>query len=174
MRYATLAIVLAGATFAQTVSAQQTASPVATMTDWSVFSEATPRGCWSVSIPKKSVATRDGRDVTREVRRGEIYLYTAYRPETGAKGEIAFTGGYPFAPGSTVKVEIGRNSFDLLTQEDWAWAANTEQDAALRDAMRAGEEAVITGRSSRGTVTRDTFSLRGFTAAMAEAERRCQ
>jgi hypothetical protein len=33
---------------------------------------------------------------------------------------------------------------------------------------------VLTGRSGRGTQTRDTFSLDGFTAAMTEAEARCK
>jgi hypothetical protein len=32
---------------------------------------------------------------------------------------------------------------------------------------------VVTGVSSRGTTTKDTFSLLGFTAALDEAERRC-
>ena len=31
-----------------------------------------------------------------------------------------------------------------------------------------------TGRSGRGTQTKDTFSLLGFTAAVEEAEKRCQ
>jgi hypothetical protein len=33
---------------------------------------------------------------------------------------------------------------------------------------------VLTARSARGTQTKDTFSLLGFTAAMQEAETRCK
>jgi len=33
---------------------------------------------------------------------------------------------------------------------------------------------VLTARSSRGTTTKDTFSLLGYTAAVEEAEKRCQ
>ena len=39
--------------------------------------------------------------------------------------------------------------------------------------MKAGANAVLTARSSRGTQTQDTFSLLGFTAAVEEAENRC-
>jgi len=39
--------------------------------------------------------------------------------------------------------------------------------------LRAGSEAVLSARSARGTDTRDTFSLFGFTAATEEAQRQC-
>jgi hypothetical protein len=32
----------------------------------------------------------------------------------------------------------------------------------------------MSARSGKGTETKDTFSLRGFTAAMEDAEKRCQ
>ena len=40
-------------------------------------------------------------------------------------------------------------------------------------AMKRGTEAVLTARSERGTQTKDTFSLLGFTAAIEDAETRC-
>ncbi len=39
--------------------------------------------------------------------------------------------------------------------------------------MQRGVDAVLTARSQRGTQTRDTFSLLGFSAAMDEAAARC-
>jgi hypothetical protein len=41
-------------------------------------------------------------------------------------------------------------------------------------AMRAGSDAVLTARSARGTQTKDTFSLVGYTAASDEAAKRCK
>ncbi|MFA5539880.1 MAG: invasion associated locus B family protein [Gemmobacter sp.] len=152
--------------------AQESTNRVATETDWSVFTEGDPRECWGVSSPKETVNTRDGAPVS--VRRGDILLFVTFRPDSGARGEISFTGGYPFANGSTVGVQIGNDRFDLFTDGEWAWPANANDDAALLAAMRRGADAVLTARSARGTTTRDTFSLLGFTAAMAEAERRCQ
>jgi hypothetical protein len=46
-------------------------------------------------------------------------------------------------------------------------------DARILTAMKRGSNAILTARSARGTQTRDTFSLLGFTAAAEEAERRC-
>ncbi len=164
---------LAAATFlAAPAMAQESTNRVAAETDWSVFVEESPRACWSVSAPKETVNTRDGQIVS--VRRGDILLFVSFRPDQDVAGEISFTGGYPFAPDSTVSVEVGDQTFQLFTSGDWAWPASAEDDGRLRDAFRRGAQAVITGRSARGTTTQDTFSLFGFTAALEEAERRCR
>ena len=47
-------------------------------------------------------------------------------------------------------------------------------DKEIITAMKRGAKAVITGRSSRGTKTEDTFSLKGFTAAVEDASKRCK
>lgn len=166
------ALGVAMALAASSATAQESTNRVATKTDWSVFTEANPRECWGVSSPKETVNSRDGQPVS--VRRGDILLFVTFRPGAGARGEVSFTGGYPFATGSTVKVEIDGQSYDLFADGEWAWPASAEADAALLTAMKRGATAVLTGASGRGTQTRDTFSLRGFTAAMQEAETRCQ
>ncbi|MGP3696808.1 invasion associated locus B family protein [Rhodobacter sp. NSM] len=164
------AIVIAG--LATGATAQTSDNLVATKTDWSVFAESSPKECWGVSTPKQTEATRDGKAVS--VRRGDILLFVTYRPGSGAKGEISYTGGYPFAPGSTVNVNIGGTTFELFTDGEWAWPANPQDDAALLAAMKRGSTAVLTARSARGTQTKDSFSLSGFTAAMSDAETRCK
>jgi hypothetical protein len=108
------------------------------------------------------------------VRRGDILLFVTFRPGTGAAGEISFTGGYPFAPGSTVNMKVGDASFEMFVDGEWAWPQNSADDAAMLAALKGGESAVLTARSARGTQTQDTFSLLGFTAAMTEAEARCK
>jgi hypothetical protein len=96
-----------------------------------------------------------------------------YRPSEVAKGQIAFTGGYPFASGSTVNVNISGNEFEMFTEGEWAWPASASDDAKMVTAMKRGASAIVTGVSGRGTVTKDTFSLLGFTAAVEDAEKRC-
>ncbi|MCC5955118.1 MAG: hypothetical protein JJU07_03370 [Natronohydrobacter sp.] len=154
-----------------TAQAQESTNRVAAETDWSVFVETSPtKECWAVSAPRETVNTRGGQPV--QVRRGDILLFATYRPGRSAP-EISFTGGYPFAPDSTVGVTIGTNEFQLFVDGQWAWAGSPEDDQRLFAAMRGGAEAVLTARSSRGTNTRDTFSLFGFTAASEEAGRQC-
>lgn len=151
--------------------AQESTNQVATKTAWSVFEEGDPKECWAVSAPRETVNTRDGNVVA--VRRGEILLMTFYRPSAGVKGQLTFTGGYPFAGGSTVEIDVGGNKYDLFTEGEWAWAQSTADDAKIIAALKGGSEAVLTARSSRGTQTKDTFSLMGFTAAVEEAAKRC-
>ncbi|MBY6049079.1 invasion associated locus B family protein [Vannielia litorea] len=150
--------------------AQESDNRVAAKTDWSVFVEDDPKECWSVSAPKETVNTRDGRVVA--VRRSDILLFVTFRPGNGA-GEVSFTGGYPFAGGSTVTLDIGGTQFELFTEGEWAWSASPQDDAKILTAMKRGAEAKLSARSSRGTRTEDTFSLLGLTAAIEEAEQRC-
>lgn len=151
--------------------AQESTNRVASETDWSVFVENDPTECWGVSSPKETVNTKDGRVVA--VRRGDILMFVTFRPGSGVNGELSFTGGYPFAEGSTVNLKIGDSSFELFTEGEWAWPASPGDDSKILTAMKRGSSAVATARSARGTQTQDTFSLLGFTAAMEEAEKRC-
>ncbi|MFV0512038.1 MAG: invasion associated locus B family protein [Jhaorihella sp.] len=150
---------------------EESSNRVAAKTDWSVFVESDPKECWSVSAPKETVNTRDGRVVA--VRRGDILLFVFYRPGAEVQGQVTFTGGYPFAEGSTVNMDISGTEFELFTDGEWAWPATPADDAKIVTAMKRGAQAVLTARSSRGTQTKDTFSLLGFTAAIEDAEKRC-
>lgn len=162
-----IAALLAPAAFAQ----EQSTNRVAAKTDWSVFVEDNPTECWGVSTPKETVNSRDGRVVA--VNRGQTLLMVFYRPSAGAKGQVAFTGGYPFASGSTVSMDISGNTFELFTEGEWAWPATTDDDTKIITSMKRGANAVLSGQSGRGTKTKDTFSLLGFTAAVEDAAKRC-
>ena len=162
-----LAAMLATGAMAQ----DQSTNRVAAKTDWSVFVEDNPTECWGVSTPKETVNSRDGRVVA--VNRGQVLLMVFYRPSAGAKGQVAFTGGYPFASGSTVNMNISGNSFELFTEGQWAWPATAEDDSKIITAMKRGADAVLSARSGRGTNTKDSFSMLGFTAAVEDAAKRC-
>lgn len=153
-----------------TAVAQESTNVVATEGDWTVFAAENPKECWAVSPPKSTLNTKDGKEV--EVTRGDIRLYVAYRP--GQAGEVSFAGGYPFAPDSTVEVDIGGQKFNLFTEGESAWTGSPAEDGKLVGALRAGSSAVVTGRSARGTTTKDSFSLSGITAATNTAQERCK
>ncbi|WP_102226319.1 invasion associated locus B family protein [Acidimangrovimonas sediminis] len=152
--------------------AQETKNRVAVKTDWSVFTEGNPKECWGVSSPKSSVITENGKKVSAQ--RGDILLFVTYRPGHDGKGEVSFTGGYPFAKDSTADLVIGSDKFTMITDGEWAWPAKPEDDQKVIDAMKGGADAVITAHSSRGKETKDTFSLLGFTAATEDAATRCK
>ncbi|MDS9466565.1 hypothetical protein RGQ15_03100 [Paracoccus sp. MBLB3053] len=168
-------VAAAATLFAITLSsaalAQGTDSPIGTAGDWTAFSANNPKECWAVSAPKETRNT-DSNGNAKEVTRGDIRLYVAYRP--GQSGEVSFTGGYPFAPDSAVELNIGGQNFKLFTEGESAWAASPSEDTKIVSALRAGSSAIVTGRSARGTVTKDTFSLSGITAMTNKAQESCK
>ena len=167
-------LTLAAATLIATqVGAQATTDNlVAANTDWSTFEAENPRECISTSAPKQSLLTDSAGNAT-DGRRGDIYLMVFYRPAENVKGQIMFTGGYPFAPGSTVNMNVSGTTFELFTEGEYAWPATPEDDAKVVAAMKRGSDAVLKASSGRGNITTDTFSLSGVTAAVEEAANRC-
>ena len=156
---------------ANAAMAQEETNRVASDTDWAVFEGSDPKECWAVTAPKETVNTRDGRVVS--VRRGDVLLFVTYRPEQSIEGEISYTGGYPFSDGSTATLEVGGSTFELFTEGEYAWPATPADDQKIITALKRGADAVVTARSSRGTQTKDTFSLLGATAMIEDAEKRC-
>ena len=168
-----LAIAFSSLAFSITYASAQASSTkkVAEKTDWSVFVDENPRECWAVSKPKKTLNTLNGKPV--KAIRGEILLFVFYRPDEEVTGQITFTGGYPFAK-KPVEIDIDGKKFSLPTVEkQWAWSATSEDDKKILAALKLGGKARITGYSSRGKTTIDTFSLIGLTAATDEAKKRC-
>ncbi len=165
-----LAAGIAFGTMAATAGAQESTNRVAANTDWSVFVEESPKECWGVSAPKETVNSKDGQPVS--VRRGDILLFVTFRPGQ-TDGEVSFSGGYPFAGGSTVTMDISGTTFDLFTDGEWAWSASKDDDARIVAALKTGTSAILSARSGRGTQTKDTFSLLGVSAALDDAAKRC-
>lgn len=134
--------------------------------DWTArsYEEGGAAVCNMFSAPK-----RDEGDYTT---RGEIIAFVTHRPDGQQWNVLAFDMGYPIQEGSEVTVEIGSESFSLFTRGDLAFSYPRD-DAALVRAMRAGAEMIVRGTSARGTATRDTYSLIGFTAAHDAINRAC-
>ncbi len=139
------------------VAAQDKA--LGTYRDWSAqtFSESGSTVCSMWSQPTKAEG--------KYTRRGEIYAFVTHRPARNRINELSFEAGYIFKPDSEVTVAIGDETFSLFTKDSTAWNRTAAGDEALVKAMRAGSRMVVKGESSRGTVTTDTFSLQGFSAA---------
>ena len=80
---------------------------VATKTDWSVFTEENPKECWGVQQPQGN-----REHPRRQAGFGQARRYPAVRdlPAGAGGGETSFTGGYPFAPGSKVELNVDGTS----------------------------------------------------------------
>ncbi|MCX8508187.1 MAG: hypothetical protein ORN49_04790, partial [Rhodobacteraceae bacterium] len=98
--------------------AQTSDKRVSASTDWSVFVDGNPQKCWGVSAPKETVNTKGGKPAS--VKRGDILLFVTYGKDD--KGTVSFAGGYPFAPGSNVDLDVNGTKFELYVDGEWAWA----------------------------------------------------
>ncbi len=155
--------------------AAQELAMVDSETDWSVYVAESPKECFIVSKPTDWSAQRDGQAVT--VRRGDIRFYISIIPGEQIASEPSFLAGYPLKQDAPVEMRVKDTTINLYPNAEinaeYAWP-RPDEDAALIAAMRGGSEATIIGTSARGTVTTDTFSLIGFTAAYEKAQEMCQ
>lgn len=141
--------------------------------DWSIFkADSGKKECWIVSAPTSSTAKRGGKTIP--VKRGDILLMVTIRPGDSVNNELSYAAGYPFRKDSTVNVKIGSDGHELFTEGEWAWLSSGSEDDKMVQAMKRGAVAVVTGVSKRGTTTIDTFSLKGFTAALEQARSLCK
>ena len=125
--------------------------------------------CYALSRPTASEP--------KKVHRDPAFFLINDWPGRKAKGEPEIVPGYQYKDGSDVTVEIGANKFTLFTKNDGgaggAWVEAQADEQRLVDAMKAASEAIVTGTSKRGTITRDTYSLAGFGDALEKAHQAC-
>lgn len=149
--------------------AQGAATRVEQFKDWGAYVFNDPqRGkmCFAVSQPKDMEP--------KNVNRDPVYFFVTTRPKEGVREEVNVITGYPYKEGSKTSVQIGSDVFTLYTSGDGAWLENAAEEARLVNAMRRGSTMVVKGTSRRGTLTVDTYSLSGITAATKKALASCQ
>ncbi|WP_319533788.1 invasion associated locus B family protein [uncultured Cohaesibacter sp.] len=149
--------------------AQGAATRVEQYNDWGAYVFNDPqRGkmCFAVSQPKSTEPSGVNRD--------PIYFFVTSRPREGVREEVNVITGYPYKEGSKTTIQVGSDNFTLYTSGDGAWLENAAEEARLVNAMRRGSTMVVRGTSRRGTVTTDTYSLSGITAATRRATDECQ
>jgi hypothetical protein len=165
LRVAALAAAVALVGVAPAMAEQQ---QIGTFNDWQAFviREGGNTTCFVASKPKK-----DEGDYTS---RGDIFAMVTARPAANVTNEVSIVAGYVFKDGSDVEIVVdGDKKFTLFTKGGNAWARDKATDNALVAAMKKGRSMVVRGTSSRGTATRDTYSLSGITAALNRIAATC-
>jgi hypothetical protein len=136
---------------------------------WMAFAEKEAKGklCAAFAEPSTSTYSQPikGRDPA-------LFFLTRF-PSKNVRTEGSTALGYPVAANAKVVVQIDdAQTFTMFAEKDTAWLPD-ERDAALVDAMRKGDEMIVRGTSRRGTVTTDTYSLEGVTAAVNAITKAC-
>ena len=138
--------------------------------DWGAYT-ATPGGkkiCFVIAKPSSAETKPPGRS------RGEPYMFLSTRPAEKVTNEISIAVGYPFKRETQATAQVGSTTFALYTEGDGAWIKNAEEEAHMIDAMRSGDTAVVTGTSTHGTETIDTYSLKGLSQALDRVAQECK
>ncbi len=161
------ATLLAGLFF---VNAAQASEPklISKHNDWSAFTfmENGQKVCFMASQPESAKGNY--------TKRGEIFALITHRPGDNSFDVVSFVAGYTYKKNSDVNVTVGNKKFTLFTQADTAWTSDNATDKALTNAIKNGNSMVVKGSSTRGTLTTDTYSLSGSTAAYQAITNACK
>jgi invasion protein IalB len=142
-----------------------------TFQTWSAYSNGTgaAKTCYVMAQPQTSFP--------KKVKRDPIYFLISDWPGRHAKNEAEIVPGYKFKEDSTVIAQVGKEKYTFFTKNDsddgTAWVQDVSDEAKLVDAMMRGANVTVTGTSSRGTVTKDTYALAGLEQALDRIHSTC-
>jgi hypothetical protein len=164
----TLGLMLAVLVGATAGAAAQSTTALGQFSRWTAYTYLAGGGkvCYVVTQPSESAP--------KGVNRDPVYVFITNRPKEGVRHEVSVITGYPYKEGSKTEVKIGSDSFVMFTKDDGAWMQNAAEESRLIASMKAGSDMIVSGTSRRGTVTTDTYSLAGVTAALKKIDGECQ
>lgn len=135
--------------------------------DWTSYSysENGHKVCFITSVPKKAEG--------KYKKRGDIYLIVSHRTGEKRWDEVSVQTGYAYKKDSEATLNIGKTRYNFFTAGDSAWAYDLGDDKKVINSMVKGSNLIVNGVSARGTKTKDTYSLRGFSAAYRSINQAC-
>jgi Invasion associated locus B (IalB) protein len=117
-----------------------------------------------------------GFPVKREpahVKRKSAVMMVTHRPDEHVSDVVSFDEGYLFKDGSDATLDVDGAKFDLFSKGDTAWSRTSETDKEIVGAMATGTHATIEGTPQKGPAMDDTYSLAGFSHALALIDKAC-
>tara|TARA_Y100001970_G_scaffold213008_1_gene260218 strand:- start:2631 stop:3104 length:474 start_codon:yes stop_codon:yes gene_type:complete len=114
--------------------------------------------CYIGSSPVES-------DLPETKKRGDNYILV-YKIVGNDENIIQIEAGYKYDLEKSINVKIDNTDFNFYTTEDSSETAWTNDDSKVIYAMKKGLVLILTGHSTRGTVTNDVYTLKGFTKAI--------
>ena len=113
-------------------------------------------------------------DLPPEKNRGDFYILV-YKNIGSPETVVQIEAGYDYKIGPDINVKIDQGDYDYVfySTKDLPSAAWTNDDKKVIFAMKKGLDLVVTGESSRGTITNDTYTLKGFTASYNKLTEDC-
>lgn len=166
-----IALTVAGLAFGTSVALAQPAGStlLGTFEAWEAY-KGTDNGRGSVCYVVSQPQTKDPATAKRDA----VYFLITSWPSQKVSNEPSVIIGYPFKERSEATVQVGSDKFQFFTKDDGAWLASRDDETKLIAAMRSAGELTVKGMSRRGTLTTDTYSLKGISAALDKAAEGCK
>jgi len=121
--------------------------------------------CYIGSLPLKS-------DLPETKKRGDNYILV-YKIIGSDENIVQVEAGYKYNLDKDIIVKIDNTSFVFYSTDDSSETAWTDDDTKVIYAMKKGLDLILSGESARGTFTNDTYTLKGFTAAINKLNENC-
>ena len=139
---------------------------VASHGDWRVLSASKNGGriCYLAATPSRKEGNYN--------KRGDAYFLVTHR--SGNQDEVSVSSGYPYKENADVVLQFGQTRHLLFSKGEVAWAYDAKSDRDIVKDMIRGKDVVVRGTSWKGTFSKDTYSLDGFTAAHREMKSLCR
>ena len=122
--------------------------------------------CYIGSLPIET-------DLPKEKKRGDTYILV-YKMIGKKEAIVQIEAGYNYNTGLDIEVKIDNTTFRFYSTEEGPDSAWIDTDDKVIFAMKKGLDLTVTGESSRGTVTNDTYTLKGFTSAFNKLNDECK
>ena len=135
--------------------------------DWEAMTiiEQAGKVCFAQSVPILQAPKSNIRDAR---------MFVSFRTGEKVSNEISITGGYEFNNKNSITATSGKSKYKFdITQEGFAWIANTKIENKMIKTMKRGSRIMITGYNQKGSQTIDHYSLLGFTKAYNAAKTSC-
>ena len=154
------------------MAAEEKPALLGTFREWHVYQtgKGPDRLCYALAQPKEMNP--------KDVKRDSVFFLISTWPGRKVRNEPSVVPGYQYKDGAKTEVQVGSDKFSLFTKNDGsaggAWMENPADEKKLIDSMKKGSAMSITGISSRGTLTKDNYSLAGISAALDKLDSSCK
>ena len=140
-------------------------TPIGHFSAWRAF-QGTKDGkktCFMVATPLHTSQKRD-----------DTYLMVARHPDSNHYNEIVVMLGVPYHKTSKPTIGVDNNKvIEMFTDKDKSFVEKTLTEKDLINKMISGNVVRTIGKSQKGTILIDTYSLKGFTKALNAITEEC-
>ncbi len=159
-----LAIIMAVFFVVQNANAGMT--PEGFFGEWRVYTAKEGSGtvCFMVTAPQHTNVEREGN-----------FLSVTHRPNENSYDVLAVMFGVPYHKTSRPTIEIDNHKpLEMKISDDSAFIKDEKEERRFIQEMIKGNVARTKGKSKKGTLLRETYSLKGFAKAYELLNEKCR